>query len=151
MSITFGQPQAASEGGHRFLKPASVDGHLLLILSVDEKRDIYDQFAKKEQETVAVTLVDLDGNSDVILARFSHKGIVSRLKVGDTNVLVRVGKVQTKQGFAAWTLLPHTPDDAPKAVAWIEANATKPTFSGAAEQETTPPWGADTEQGKGWF
>lgn len=147
-NYTFNQPSEPITEYHRFVKPADMDGHLLLILSVDGKREVFDKFKGSNVMTVEVTLVDLDGAKVPQKVRWQHGGLVSRLNVGEQNVLVRMGKVQTKKGFAAWSLIAHKPADTTVAVEWLEANS-KPAVSNVTEntsgsewvvEETDAPW-----------
>jgi hypothetical protein len=124
----FNQPTA----GGGFLKPAEMNGHLVLFIVVHEIGKRYDQLRNEEIDQAVVDVVDLEGDNELReRVNVTHKGIVSRLAPGATFVLGRIGQVATKSGFQAWALLPFNEgvDDA-KAEAWV--NAHKPTFTQAA-------------------
>ncbi|WP_432139745.1 hypothetical protein [Streptomyces sp. bgisy154] len=128
----FNQPTA----GGGFLKPAEMNGHLVLFTVVHEIGKRYDQLRNEEIDQAVVDVVDLEGDNELReRVNVTHKGIVSRLDSGATFVLGRIGQVSTKSGFQAWALLPFNEgtDDA-KAEAWV--NAHKPTFTQAAPPQT---------------
>ncbi|MEU4154802.1 hypothetical protein [Streptomyces antimycoticus] len=130
----FNQPTA----GGGFLKPAEMNGHLVLFTVVHEIGKRYDQLRNEEIDQAVVDVVDLEGDNELReRVNVTHKGIVSRLATGATFVLGRIGQVSTKSGFQAWALLPFNEgtDDA-KAEAWV--NAHKPTFTQAAAPTQTP-------------
>lgn len=131
----FNQPTA----GGGFLKPAEMNGHLVLFTVVHEIGKRYDQLRNEEIDQAVVDVVDLEGDSELReRVNVTHKGIVSRLAPGATFVLGRIGQVATKSGFQAWALLPFNEgvDDA-KAEAWV--NAHKPTFTQAAPAPAAAP------------
>jgi hypothetical protein len=124
----FNQPTA----GGGFLKPAELNGHLILITVVHEIGKRYDQLRNEEIDQAVVDYVDLDGDNELReRVNVTHKGIVSRLAPGATLVLGRIGQVATKSGFQAWALLPFNEGvDDTEAEAWV--NAHKPSFTQAA-------------------
>lgn len=131
----FNQPTA----GGGFLKPAEMNGHLVLFTVVHEIGKRYDQLRNEEIDQAVVDVVDLEGDNELReRVNVTHKGIVSRLAPGATFVLGRIGQVATKSGFQAWALLPFNEgvDDA-KAEAWV--NAHKPTFTQAAPVPAAAP------------
>lgn len=124
----FNQP--ASMGS--YFKPSDHNGHLILITRVKSSSRRFDEMRKAEIDEFSVDLVDLDG--DQILhedVKISHIGITNRLRVGSTNILGRVGSVNTGKGHPAWVLNSFTDADVPKAQLWV----TQKQF--AQPQQTT--------------
>lgn len=145
-NYTFNQPsEMIATEYHRFVKPATMENHLLLILSVDGKREVFDSYKKDNVMTVEVTLVDLDGAKVPQKVRWQQTGLVNRLNVGEKNILVRLGKIQTKKGFPAWNLNAHKPEDTKVATLWLE-EYNKPTVSNIeepVEEPTKDAWDVD--------
>lgn len=141
--MTFAQPQAVGS----FLKPADLNGHLILVTKVHEAFERYDDLAKKEKLNVRFNYVDLDGDQQLVEdAISSHPGIALRLKgaisSGD-QVLGRIGQEPSKKaGFnPAWVLAAFTEGvDDVKASQWLAAHAqatvTQPTQ--VAQQAPAP-------------
>lgn len=116
--MNFNQPTSA--GG--FLKPADHQNHLLLFTEVKKSERRYDELRKGEIDEFTVDVVDLDG--DGLLrenVKVGHVGLTNKLTVGATNVLGRLGTVDTGKGNPAWVLNSFTDADVPKAQAWVEA------------------------------
>lgn len=106
MTTQFAQPSASG----LFLRPADLNGHLVLVTEVTEAFDRYDDLAGKDKLNVRFNYVDLDGDQQLVEdAISSHPGIALRLKphVGKGSaVLGRIGQEPSKKaGFnPTWVL-----------------------------------------------
>lgn len=112
----FNQPMSMGS----YFKPSDHNGHLILITRVKSSSRRFDEMRKAEIDEFSVDLVDLDG--DQVLhedVKISHIGITNRLRVGSTNILGRIGSVNTGKGHPAWVLNSFTDADVPKAQLWV--------------------------------
>lgn len=117
----FNQPaEAGTDNGGGYFKPAQHEGSLVLFESVIEAGREFDQMANIERDTRTVVVVDLDGNCTPRTVKVTHGGIVKKLPVGATNILGRIEKVKTSNGYQAWVLQPYKAEDAAQAKAWID-------------------------------
>ncbi len=137
MTMQFAQPQATG----MFFKPADHNDHLILVTSVHETYDRYDELAGKDKLNARFDYIDLDSNDGLIEnAISSHPGIALRLKgsVGKgTPVLGRIGQEASKKaGFnAAWVLGEFTEGvDDKRAADWLTNNAA----ASVRQPEATP-------------
>lgn len=142
MSISFHQPSAVGT----FLKPAELNGHLILVTAVHETFDRYDDLAGKDKLNARFDYVDLDGEKTLVAdAISSHPGIALRLKsVAGKNepVLGRIGQEPSKKaGFnPTWVLGEYTEGvDDVAAAAWMTANATASITQPAATAPAPAP------------
>jgi hypothetical protein len=118
----FEQPK--SGGG--FFKPADHQGHLVLFTAVKTSTRRYDELRKGDIDEFTVDFVDLDGDQALHTdVKVGHIGITNKLSVGSTNVLARVGTVDTGKGNPAWVLNNFQDADVARAQAWVEAQAKK--------------------------
>lgn len=118
---TFNQPvEAGNTDGGGYFKPANHDGSLILFETVIEAGREFDQMANTEREFRVVSYVDLDADRTPRTAKVTHIGLVKKLPVGATNILGRIEKVKTANGYQAWVLQPYKPEDATQAKAWID-------------------------------
>lgn len=117
-------------GGGTYFKPAAHEGNLVLITDVHSAEEKHDALREKMMLNVEADLIDLD-QEGAVLGRviLVHPAITNKVKVGDSMVLGRVGTVKTKQGKAAYSLLPFTEEDAARAEAWVMANQDRPKFA----------------------
>lgn len=114
----FNQPQSENSG--TWFKPKDHDGSLILFETVIEGGREFDQMANAEREYRLVTFVDLDSDCTPYTVKVTHKGIVAKLPLGATNILGRIEQIKTSNGYLAWVLSPHKPEDAAQAKAWID-------------------------------
>jgi hypothetical protein len=128
MTTAFAQPSPSGT----FLKPADLNGHLILVTDVVETFDRYDELAGKDKLNARFSYVDLDGDQQLVTdAINSHPGIALRLKAHagkGTPVLGRITQEASKKaGFnAAWVLGEFTEGvDDVRASAWLAAHAAK--------------------------
>jgi len=131
----FNQP--TSSGG--FFKPADANGHLILVTTVHEITQRYDDLRKKDMDNATVDLVDLDDGGQELQERVivSHPALVNRLSVGGGLTLGRIGQIPTQSGFQAWALLPFQEGvDDKRAEQWVHAH--RPTFNQAAAPAAAP-------------
>lgn len=126
MSIQFAQPSASGT----FLKPAELNGHLILVTEVTEVFERYDDLAGKDKLNVRFSFVDLDGDQQLVDdAISSHPGIALRLKPHagkGSPVLGRIGQEPSKKaGFnPTWVLGEFTEGvDDVKAANWMTQHA----------------------------
>lgn len=128
----FNQPMSMGS----YFKPSDHNGHLILITRVKSSSRRFDEMRKSEIDEFSVDLVDLDG--DQVLhedVKISHIGITNRLRVGSTNILGRIGSVNTGKGHPAWVLNSFTDADVPKAQLWVtQKQFAQPQQPSAAPQ-----------------
>jgi hypothetical protein len=132
----FTQP---ANGGGGFFKPAEHNGHLVLFTAIKSSSKRFDTLRNGEIDEFTVDFVDLDGsgelNTDV---KVGHVGITNKLKVGTTNVLARVGTVDTGKGNPAWVLNNFENADVARAQAWVEASKKNAFAQPAAPVASAP-------------
>lgn len=123
MSFQFSQPSSGN-----FFKPAEHQGHLILVVSVTEIGERFDQLAGRDKPFAVADIVDLDAAAPTLErgVTLSHPGICNKLTSAHRSgemVLGRIGQVATEKGNPAWVLGPFSPgqDDA-RASAWLTAN-----------------------------
>ena len=124
MTSPFSSPATAGES----VKPADLQGHLLIIKPVEYKTGI--QTSLGEAEAIEVDLVDLDTNSEHTSVLFFNVALRASLKpqIGKS-VLARIGQGVAKPGKSApWILIDATTDaDAvAKATAYLAGSITAP-------------------------
>ena len=125
-----------------YFKPSDHNGHLVLITRVKTTQRRFDEMRKAEIDEFVVDIVDLDG--DQILhedVKISHIGITNRLRVGSTNILGRIGSVNTGKGHPAWVLNSFADTDVPKAQAWV----TQKQFAQPQPQPAAPQLDANAQ------
>lgn len=123
-----------------YFKPSDHNGHLVLITRVKATNRRFDEMRKAEIDEFVVDIVDLDG--DQILhedVKISHIGITNRLRVGSTNILGRIGSVNTGKGHPAWVLNSFVDTDVPKAQAWVtQKQFAQPQAAAATAPQVDP-------------
>ena len=136
MTSPFTSPSSSSGES---VKPADLQGHLLIIKPVEYKTGI--QTTLGEAEAIEVDLVDLDNNSEHSSVLFFNIALRSALKPNiGKSVLARIGQGVAKPGKSApWILVDATTDaDAvAKATAYLAGSLTSanPVVNGV---EVTP-------------
>ena len=124
---------ASQEGAS--VKPADLQGHLLIIKPVQYKTGI--QTSLGEAEAIEVDIVDLDTSEEHTSVLFFNVALRSALKSNiGKQVLARIGQGVAKPGKSAPWILINAADnaaDVEKATAYIAGGIVK----GASEQPTT--------------
>lgn len=137
MTTPFAAP-ASSEGAS--VKPADLEGHLLIIKPVEYKTGI--QTSLGEAEAVEVDLVDLDTNTEHTSVLFFNVALRNALRPNiGKQVLARIGKGVAKPGKTApWILLNATDSqaDIDKATAYLAGAVSAPVASTPAPAGVTP-------------
>lgn len=138
--MTFAAP-ATSTGG---VKPADLNGHLLLIMPIEYKAGIVTSMG--EAEAIECEVVDLDTNEEHTSVLFFNIALRNALRPNiGAQVLGRIGQGVAKPGKnAPWILNDATTNkaDIDKATAYLAAKATG-TFKPAAPATASAP--AETE------
>lgn len=138
MTTPFAAP-ASTEGSS--VKPADLQGHLLIIKPVEYKTGI--QTSLGEAEAIEVDLVDLDTNTEHSSVLFFNVALRNSLKPNiGKQVLARIGQGVAKPGKSApWVLINATENqaDIDKATAYLagSVSAVAPTTP-AAPAGVTP-------------
>jgi hypothetical protein len=123
-------PFNAPGGGGSWLKPADLNGHLIVVTKVHSlDTEHFDSFKNGNVTKVEFDYVDLDdpGQQVVENALDTHSGIVGRLRefTGRPEALVlgRIVQVPTKSGNLAWIIEDCTgnPADVARAMQWLNA------------------------------
>jgi len=131
MTSPFTSP--ASSGGDS-VKPADLQGHLLIIKPVEYKTGI--QTSLGEAEAIEVDLVDLDTNTEHTSVLFFNVALRSALKSNiGKSVLARIGQGVAKPGKSApWILIDETQnaDAVAKATAYLAGGISAPATSAPA-------------------
>jgi len=135
---TFASPSAQGET----VKPADLQGHLLIIKPVEYKTGI--QTSLGEAEAIEVDLVDLDTNTEHNSVLFFNVALRSSLRSNiGKQVLARIGQGVAKPGKSApWILINATDDQAAvaKATAYLAGSisAPAPAQTASADVAVTP-------------
>ena len=136
---------AAPSGQSESVKPADLNGHLLIIKPVEFKTGI--QTSLGEADAIEVDLVDLDTNTEHTSVLFFNVALKSALKSNiGKSVLARMGEGVAKPGKSApWVLVTATDDPAAvaKATSYIAggfaaAGASAPSAPVAAAVRGPP-------------
>lgn len=116
----FATPATGSDS----VKPADLNGHLLLVTPLEFKESITTAFG--DSSAIAVDLVDLDTNEEFHDVLFFGRGLIANLKSNiGAQVLGRMGQGIARPGQSApWILEAATDADTAKAVAYVQAKAT---------------------------
>jgi hypothetical protein len=119
--MQFSQPPSQA----RFLKPAEVNGHLILVTQYIGIERVIDKF-RGECDQLEVELVDLDGDKKAERYLIKHPSIIKAIqKTGYT--LGRIGqRTSQSTGNQYWTVLPFEEGDDTKAEQWAVANQIRP-------------------------
>lgn len=116
------------------VKPADLQGHLLIISPVEYKTGILTSLG--EAEAIEVNIVDLDTNTTHDSVLFFNVALRSALKPNiGKQVLARIGQGVAKPGKSApWILINATDDAAAvaKATAYISGNLSAPVSTPVA-------------------
>ena len=127
----FAAPASSAES----VKPADLQGHLLIITPVEYKTGISTSLG--EAEAIEVNVVDLDTNTEHHSVLFFNVALRSALKPNiGKQVLARIGQGVAKPGKSAPWILVNATDD-PEAIAKATAYLTN-GFS-AVQAIATPP------------
>lgn len=130
MTNPFTAPATAGES----VKPADLQGHLLIIKPVEYKTGI--QTSLGEAEAIEVNLVDLDTNTEHNSVLFFNIALRSALKPNiGKSVLARIGQGVAKPGKSApWILVNATDSqaDITKATAYLAGSVVPPAPTAAA-------------------
>lgn len=125
MTSPFTSP--ASSGGES-VKPADLQGHLLIIKPVEYKTGI--QTSLGEAEAIEVDIVDLDTSTEHTSVLFFNVALRSALKPNiGKSVLARIGQGVAKPGKSApWILIDATQeaDAVAKATAYLAGGISAP-------------------------
>lgn len=140
----FNQPSEPTTSGGYF-KPAEHDNNLILFESVIESGTEFDQMTNSDREFRIVSFVNLDTETAPARAKVTHSGLVRKLPVGATNILGRIEKVKTSNGYQAWVLQPFQPADEKKAKAWIDAGRPSKVDPFASDAKTAEEIGVTPE------
>lgn len=124
----FGQPS----GGGNWIKPAEINGHLILITKVHAIEKHFDNLKDAEVDRAEFDMVDLNGDRELQVSMYnSHPGIVNKLKSAmrqGNGVLGRIGQAPTQKGNPAWVLGPYVEGtDDVLAQKWLDAQS-QPQF-----------------------
>ena len=132
-------PFTAPTQGGASVKPADLQGHLLIIKPVSYKTGILTSLG--EAEAIEVDLVDLDTNEEHTSVLFFNVALRSALKPNiGKSVLARLGQGVAKPGKSApWILIDATADEeaVAKATAYL-ANGLAPVNAVVNGVEITP-------------
>ena len=143
----FNQPQDTNTGtAGGYFRPADNDGDLILFETVIEAGREFDQMAGAEREFRVVTYVNIDRDCTPVTGKVTHIALVRKLPVGATNILGRIGKTKTSNGYNAWVLNPFQPADAVKAKAWIDGGRKPAIDPFAADERTANAAGVTAKQ-----
>jgi hypothetical protein len=119
---------AAPSGQSESVKPADLNGHLLIIKPVEFKTGI--QTSLGEADAIEVDLVDLDTNTEHSSVLFFNVALKSALKSNiGKSVLARMGEGVAKPGKSApWILIDATADAeaVAKATAYLASGISAP-------------------------
>jgi hypothetical protein len=119
-------PPSSSSG--ESVKPADLQGHLLIIKPIEYKVGI--QTSLGEAEAIEVNLVDLDTNTEHNSVLFFNVALRSSLKSNiGKSVLARIGQGVAKPGKSApWILIDATTDAeaVAKATAYLSGSISAP-------------------------
>lgn len=133
--MTFANPATSSEG----VKPAELDGHLLIIKPLEYKTGITTSLG--EAEAIAVDLIDVTTGTEHFNVLFFNIALRNALKpnIGQT-VLARMGQGTAKPGKSApWVLNPVTDQgDINAATAALAAKAQSAPATPAANPLADP-------------
>jgi hypothetical protein len=128
MTSPFASPAQSGDS----VKPADLQGHLLIIKPVEYKTGI--QTSLGEAEAIEVDLVDLDTNEEHTSVLFFNVALRSALKPNlGKSVLARIGQGVAKPGKSApWILVDATTDATAvaKATAYLAGGISAPKASG---------------------
>jgi len=135
MTVNFTAPSASEFS----VKPADLQGHLLIITPVEYKTGINTSLG--EAEAIEVNLVDLDTGEKHDSVLFFNVALRSSLKPNiGKQVLARIGQGVAKPGKSApWILVNATdnPDDVAKATAYLAGSITAPATSAPSASPTS--------------
>ena len=131
---------APSSGESTNVKPADLEGHLLIITPVEYKAGI--QTSLGETDAIEVDLVDLDTNTQHTSVLFFNVGLRNALRgnIGK-QVLARISQGAAKPGKSAPWILENAADkseDIAKATAYLASKAA-PTPTPAASPSVAAP------------
>lgn len=117
-------PFAPLSSASAWLKPAEVNGHLLVIANVVFVKTEFDQMRNGNVDIYKFDVADLNAGAGWETGvQSNHPGITNKLQnLAGRPALGRIGQVQTKGGFLAWTLAEPTEQDVAAATQWLAAN-----------------------------
>lgn len=125
---------AAPASSEASVKPADLQGHLLIISPVEYKTGITTSLG--EAEAIEVNIIDLDTNTEHHSVLFFNVALRSALKPNiGKQVLARIGQGVAKPGKSApWILINATDDQeaVAKATAYLTGNLSAPVATPVA-------------------
>mgnify|MGYP003327095985 CR=1 FL=1 len=139
----FNQPQSESNGS--YFPTKEYLGDLILFHKVLEAGSEFNQMAGKEVDYRIVEYTNLDGDQDIHTAKVANAYIVSKLPVDGSMILGRIGTAKTKNGYTAFILEPHKPEDVVKAEAWVKAGRKPSTNPGHQLEAEAKKLGVDVK------
>lgn len=132
--IEFSKPSGGS-----FLDAKDAVDHLIYIADVVEVYDRPDKFNSGQmQKCVKANVVDLDGDAALREVTLTARWLVADLNAATTNFLGRIERKDTGKVNAAYVWGVPSGEDEKRAIAWIEANQSKPTFAQPAAKAAKP-------------
>lgn len=135
MTSPFTSPSTSSGES---VKPADLQGHLLIIKPVEYKTGI--QTSLGEAEAIEVNLVDLDTQTEHNSVLFFNVALRSALKSNiGKSVLARIGQGVAKPGKSApWILIDETgnADSVAKATAYLAGGISAPAVAAPVAANT---------------
>ena len=140
-------PFAAHSSGGAYLKPADMNGHLVIITNVVQDWPTqYDTLRKADVEVASFQLADLHGSGEWEQVKSNYAGVNNKLgnvrgKPGQM-VLGRIGQARTTGGYDAWVLAEYSSEDEAYAVNWLASNPAPSAFaapSAPAAPQGLPP------------
>lgn len=122
-------PFGTASGGGSWIKPAEINGHILIVANVKPLTRRFDQMAGREVDVATFDLLNVTtGEGWQLGVNDSHPGITNKLKDAAGNpsappLLFRVGQVASKSGHPAWVFDDLTRDPVGNAQVIAEAAA----------------------------
>jgi hypothetical protein len=121
-----------------WLKPAEINGHLLLVLELYRVETRYDQMAQRDKEFAEFRMIDFDAATiEPTTVLDSHPGIIGKIRslVPGQAVLGRIIQVPGRQASPAWVLGEFQPGvDDVRVKQWLDANPGAVASAGGTRQ-----------------
>lgn len=134
----FNKPQ-----GGGFFSAKDANGHLIVFISVLREEMKPDNLKPGQlQRVLTCDIADLDDGHGGLVQRnimVGNVGITNRLQVGQSNVLGRIGQLDTGNVNPAWVLNDYVEADLPRATAWYQAYAAGQIAQPAPQPATSVP------------
>jgi hypothetical protein len=135
---------AQHTSGGAFIKPADLNGQLVIITNVAGQwpRE-FDTLRKAEVEIASFDYAVVGGPDGWQKGtRCNYNGINNKLGniKGQPGLLLgRIGQATTNSGFEAWVLGAYTPEDEAAAAAWLQANPAPSPFAAQSSAPAAAP------------